>query len=144
MKHQFFTKSVAETIELGESIGKTLSGGEVIELLGDIGSGKTTLVSGIAKGFGASVAASSPSFTIMNSYVNDKTKKTIRHFDFYRLSEPGVMANELSEYLGQESEVILIEWADTVSNLLPQDKITISIKSSNENDRQIDIEGLNL
>lgn len=133
---KFKSNSANITVALGECLGSLLEGGEVVECHSDLGGGKTTLVTGIAKGFGALDPVSSPSFTICNTYQRDDSKQ-LQHFDFYRLSEPGIMRNELSEVIGDPDCVTVVEWGDSVEDILPQDRIKIKIVSVSENEREI-------
>jgi tRNA threonylcarbamoyladenosine biosynthesis protein TsaE len=118
---------------LAERVGSKLKGGELIELISDLGGGKTAFVRGLAKGLGSDDTVSSPSFTISNQYQADKLM--LHHFDFYRLQEPGILLAELQELLGDPEAVVVIEWADIVEDVLPADKLTISIKPTGENSR---------
>jgi tRNA threonylcarbamoyladenosine biosynthesis protein TsaE len=131
------TKSSEETVKLGRMLGENLDGGEIIELASDLGSGKTTLVKGIAVGAGSRELVSSPSFTICNEYACSKFK--IYHFDFYRLSDPGIVRRELEEVIGSRSSVIIIEWPEVVTNVLPNEHIVIQIKSPGVNSRRLTI-----
>lgn len=124
--------------QLGERLGKELAGGEVIELIGDVGAGKTTLVRGIAAGMGVEETVQSPSFTISRVYDAPQDRR-LAHYDFYRLSDPGIMAAELSEAVGDSSNVVIIEWADTVGHILPLDRLTIVITALGETGRRLDI-----
>lgn len=133
---KFKSNSANITVALGECLGSLLEGGEVVECHSDLGGGKTTLVTGIAKGFGALDPVSSPSFTICNTYQRDDSKQ-LQHFDFYRLSEPGIMRNELSEVIGDPDCVTVVEWGGSVEDILPQDRIKIKIVSVSENEREI-------
>lgn len=116
-------------------IGSKLKGGEVIELISDLGGGKTTLVKGLAKGMGSQDTARSPSFTLDNQYVSDDL--VIHHFDFYRLFEPGVMRDELAEVLQDPKAVAVIEWGHIIQDVLPDDRLTIEIKATGNDDRQL-------
>src|ERR1700722_299415 len=89
--------SLKATLVLGRTLGQNLKGGEAIELSSDLGGGKTALVKGLANGAGSQDLVSSPSFTICNQY--NTPKFVIYHFDFYRLSDPGIIARELSEVI---------------------------------------------
>lgn len=129
------TTGVDDTINIAKLIGSRLRGGEVIELISDLGGGKTTFTKGLAAGAKSTDKVHSPSFTIENEY---KVKHlTIHHLDFYRLSDPGIMKDELSEMLNDPKSVIVIEWADIVENILPDNRLIIRIKAIDENDRQI-------
>lgn len=132
----FISISRQETIEFGTKTGKKLKGGEVIELLSDLGGGKTTFVSGLALGFGSKDPVASPSFTI--SYVYGRPDgKQLHHFDFYRLQDAGVVGNELAEVVGDENIVTVIEWGNIVHNVLPPKRIKINIENQSENQRLI-------
>lgn len=131
--------SAEQMVEIGETLGEQLRGGEVIVLKSDIGGGKTTLTKGIAKGFGSTDKVSSPSFTISYVYSRDDGKQ-LHHYDFYRLSDPGVVGLELAESVGDDAVVTIVEWGDIVEDVLPRGSITIQIKSSGDNSRQLMIE----
>ncbi|MFZ1248960.1 MAG: tRNA (adenosine(37)-N6)-threonylcarbamoyltransferase complex ATPase subunit type 1 TsaE [Candidatus Saccharimonadales bacterium] len=121
------------TEQLGFLIGQRLCGGEVIELAGDVGSGKTTFTKGLARGAGSRDVVSSPSFTISQEY--EAKKFTIVHFDFYRLSEAGVVGQEMVEYIGNEAYVTVIEWGETVEKLLPLTRLKVSLLYTSEHGR---------
>jgi tRNA threonylcarbamoyladenosine biosynthesis protein TsaE len=131
------TASSAETEKLGERLGSLLRGGEVIELVSDLGGGKTTLVRGIAKGFGSTDKVASPTFTVSKEYHSGNMR--IVHYDFYRLQDPGLLEFELAESLQDPQAVTIIEWADIVHDVLPKDRITIRISSTGENTRSFGI-----
>lgn len=136
VQKEFTTKSVESTKELGKVFGKNLKGGEVLELLSDLGGGKTTFVSGVVDGFGSSDPVASPTFTISNVYTRTD-KKEFHHFDFYRLEEAGIIKNELVEDLGEPDLVVAVEWGEVVHDVLPEDRIKILIKAVSENERTI-------
>ena len=119
-------------------LGSRLRGGEVIELRSDLGGGKTTFTRGLVRGAGSRDRVSSPTFTLNRIY---KTKNfEIHHFDFYRLSEPGILAEQLSEAMN-DSQVIVVEWASIVEDLLPDNHLTIHFgpTATNPDERLIDI-----
>lgn len=126
--------------DLGILIGGFLEGGEVIELVGDVGAGKTTLVRGIAEGLGVDETVQSPSFTISRLY-EAKNDLRLAHYDFYRIDTPGIMADELMESVGDDKTVSIIEWADTVKDILPEDRLTITIESPSESSRRLSFHG---
>src|SRR5665647_571424 len=88
--------SEQEMRTLGEKLGLLLKGGEVIELVGDVGAGKTTFVKGLAHGLAIDEDVQSPSFTISRVY-DARDDLQLAHYDFYRLNDAGIMANELTE-----------------------------------------------
>ncbi|MGH7234339.1 MAG: tRNA (adenosine(37)-N6)-threonylcarbamoyltransferase complex ATPase subunit type 1 TsaE [Candidatus Saccharimonadales bacterium] len=129
-------KDSAATIDLAAKIGAQLKGGEVIELIGDLGAGKTTFVTGLAKGAKINEVVSSPSFTIRNDYHSPHL--SIAHFDFFRLSNPGELKELLSEALGDDPQrVVVIEWGKELSHILPSDRIKLSLKATSLGSREI-------
>lgn len=129
-------KSDSDMKNLGSNIGAILRGGEVIELVGDVGAGKTTLTKGIALGMHVDEDVSSPSFTISRLY-DTPGDLQLAHYDFYRLQDPGIMADELCETVSQPHIVTVIEWAEIVTGVLPQDTLRIEITSPTENSRSL-------
>ena len=127
-----------ETKSLGFAIGLALTGGEVIEMVGDVGTGKTTLVKGIAVGLGIDEYIQSPSFTINRVY-EGRDEIKLSHYDFYRLDDAGIMADELGEEITDPSVVTIIEWAGVVEGVLPVDRLSILITSPSETARKFEI-----
>lgn len=132
------TNSAAETKALGKKLGKKLRGGEVIEFLSDLGGGKTTFVSGLAEGFGSPDPVASPSFTISYVYSCPDSKQ-LHHFDFYRLNDAGIVADELAEVVGNPDAVVAVEWGDIVHDVLPDDRIIVSITAGSDSGRQFTV-----
>lgn len=133
-QHQIITNGPDETIALGVKLGSHLKGGEVIELVSDIGGGKTTLVRGVNKGIGSGDQVMSPTFTISRIYKSSSLE--LHHFDFYRLSEPGLIIGELKESISNPSVAVVIEWSDIVKGVLPEDRLQIEIQTMSENTEQ--------
>jgi tRNA threonylcarbamoyladenosine biosynthesis protein TsaE len=129
-------KNVDEMIALGQVIGRSIGGGEIIELVGDVGSGKTTLVKGIALGLAIDEYIQSPSFTINRVY-SGRDNIVLSHYDFYRLDDAGIMANELQEVIGDSGTVTVIEWAGVIKGVLPKDRLSIHINALTDDSRQI-------
>lgn len=123
----------------GRTFGTSLFGGEVIELVGDVGAGKTTLTKGIAEGMGALDVVQSPSFMISSVYDTTGSLR-LAHYDFYRLSDAGIMAEELREVVRDSSMVTIVEWADVVSGVLPKNRTTIHIRFIDETARELQVE----
>ena len=124
----------------GVRLAHVLSGGVTIQLVGDVGAGKTTLTKGIAAGLGVTEAVQSPSFTISRVY-DLPDGRTLAHYDFYRLSDPGILANELAETASDPQTITVIEWADIVAGVLPADTLTITIVSPTETERDVVLSG---
>lgn len=138
MKHQqIVSQSSDETIKLAAEVGQKLRGREVIELVSDLGGGKTTFVRGLANGMGSRDAVRSPSFTLSNEY--RAKNQTLYHFDFYRLSEPGIMRDELAEALDNPAAIVAVEWAGIVEDILPEKRLKIAIQATGEESRELTI-----
>lgn len=127
--------SLDKTLEIAAHVGKKLKGGEVIELVSDLGGGKTVFVKGVARGMGVKGIVGSPSFTLSSEYKAGDL--VLHHYDFYRLGEPGLMTHTLNDVLGRPEAVVAIEWADLVDTVLPQDRLTIHLRAIDENSRHI-------
>ena len=122
--------------QLGEAIGRSVSGGEVLELVGDIGAGKTTLTKGIARALGINEPVQSPTFTISRVYDSPKGLR-LAHYDFYRLSEAGIMGDEIREAMDDDS-VVVVEWAGAVDDDLPKDRLVVKITTISEEERLVE------
>lgn len=123
---------------LGAQIGQRLKGGECIELVGDVGAGKTTFTKGLAAGLGILETVQSPTFTISRTY-DAANGVHLNHYDFYRLSDPGIMADELRESLDDPMTSIVIEWGEIVGTVLPDDHLRITISSPTEHTRDLNL-----
>ena len=133
---QTTTSSAEETEALGAKLGANIRGGEVIGLVSDLGGGKTTFVRGLVQGMGSVDKVSSPTFTISKLYQTGELD--VHHFDFYRLPEAGIMADELAEIAGDPKCVVLIEWGDVVDHVLPESRLTVGITHTPEGKRAFD------
>ena len=122
--------------EFGRTIGAALRGGEVLELIGDVGAGKTTLTKGLAEGLAISEPVQSPTFTISRVYAA-RDGLHLHHYDFYRLGEAGIMAEDVNEVMHDPAAVTVIEWSGAVSDVLPADRLQISIQATDENERNV-------
>jgi len=129
------SSSSEQTEQLGEQLGKALKGGEVIELISDLGGGKTTFVRGLARGAKSTDKVASPTFTISKMYKTNTFE--IHHFDFYRLSEAGIVADELAEVAGDPQVVVVVEWGNVVQHALPDDRLTVSLQLLPDGVRQV-------
>jgi len=132
-------RSESEMIAFGEQIAEGLVLPATIELIGDIGVGKTTLVKGIAKKLGVTEAVTSPSFVISKTYHSQTRPVTLTHFDFYRLNDPGIMQEELDESISKSDTITIIEWAATVKNILPKNCIEVFIHCNDDNTRTVKV-----
>lgn len=122
-------------MDVAEKLARQLRGGEVIELSGDLGAGKTTFVKGLARGLESKDKVSSPSFALKNLY---EGRLNLYHFDLYRLEEPGLMNHELEEAINEDS-VVAIEWAGSSSDILPKDRISVEFMPEKDEARKLKI-----
>ena len=138
---KLLTHNQEETKEVGHKLAALLPNGSVVLLEGDLGAGKTTLVRGVAEALGITEKVTSPTFNIMKLYL--KGSKVLVHIDAYRMEDHNVDIG-LDEYIGTERGLTFIEWPDYISNLIPDDAITINIRNIGSDDRELTIEGFEL
>jgi tRNA threonylcarbamoyladenosine biosynthesis protein TsaE len=139
VKHlKYLSNSDIETVDIGKRLGLILSGGDVVALSGVLGSGKTWFTKGIGLGFGVSPdeVISSPSFSLVNEY---EGRCLFYHMDLYRLdSYADIMSAGLDDYFNDQS-VVVVEWAERCSDMLPFGFIDVKIEILGENERSIEI-----
>lgn len=123
---------------LGERLGVVMGGGEIIELVGDVGAGKTTLTKGIARGLAIDEDVQSPSFTISRVY-EARDGLFLAHYDFYRLHDAGIMNSELHETLNDPKTITIVEWGDIVAGVLPADRLSVHITPLSEMTRRVEL-----
>ena len=115
---EYVIRGERETEEFGSALAEKLEAGDVLALIGDLGTGKTTLTKSIAKGLGIEEMITSPTFTIVSEYFSGRLP--LFHFDVYRLSgEDEAFEAGLEEYFDRGG-VCIIEWADIIEGLLPE------------------------
>lgn len=135
------TNSVEETRALGEAMGRLLTGGDVVALSGDLGSGKTAFVQGAARGLDVDEPVVSPTFTLVREY---RGRVPVHHLDIYRLDrEQDVLDLGLDEML-EDGTAVFVEWGDAVSGLLPSDHLSVRITMPADEDsdrRELALEG---
>lgn len=119
-----------------EHVGLDQNSATVLELLGDVGTGKTTFTRGLAHGLGADEAVTSPSFTISKVYALPKGKNLI-HYDFYRLPDPGLMIDDLAEAIRNPNNIVIVEWGESVRGVLPDKRIQIEFVYNDDGTREI-------
>ena len=139
MEH--ITNNAQETKELGKRLSADLKGGEVIALSGELGAGKTTFIQGLAEGLGVTERVTSPTFIISRNYPTNKNCE-LYHVDLYRLEEN--LENELknlglTNVLKEAKDIVVIEWADKMKDLLPEETIYMDIQILDKNSRKITI-----
>jgi tRNA threonylcarbamoyladenosine biosynthesis protein TsaE len=131
----FFSRSPEQTRRIGMRMGGALQTGDVICLQGDLGAGKTTLVQGIAKGWGSLDSASSPTFIIVNVY-RRADQSQLFHMDAYRLdSTPEAEELDLDSMLADGA--LIIEWPERVSGLIPTERLWIKLEHVDDEEREM-------
>ena len=141
MANKFITHNQDETKEIGHKLADLLPNGSVVLLKGDLGAGKTTLVRGVAEALGITEKVTSPTFNIMKLYL--KGTKPLVHIDAYRLEDHNVEIG-LDEFIGIDRGLTFIEWPDYISNLIPSNPIIITIRNIGNDERELNIEGIEL
>jgi len=127
MMKEFKTFSQEETIEIGKALGRLLNTGDIVCINGDLGTGKTVFTNGIAKSLGIKEHITSPTFTIVNEYSG---RVPFYHFDVYRIADSEEMFEiGFEEYLYGEG-IVVIEWADIIKDILPEEVIQVTIKKN--------------
>jgi len=137
---ELISNSPAETVQLGRRIGEALKGGEVIALIGPLGSGKTHLIKGIAAGAGATDAnrVSSPTFVIVNEYLSTAALLDVYHIDAYRIESIAEFEMLGFDEFCRPDSIVVIEWADKVAQALQNiDLIRIELSHIDETHRRI-------
>jgi len=126
---EFVVTTVEETFRIGELIGARVNSGDIICLIGELGTGKTHLTKGIAKGLDIKDHVTSPTFTIVNEYIG---RLPMYHFDVYRVNDPGeIEAIGFDEYIFSDA-VSIIEWANYIEELIPPNNLAITIEKNSE------------
>lgn len=154
MHKTIVTKNADETRNFGREFAQHLKKGGVLALFGDLGAGKTTFVQGLAEGLGIKNRIISPTFIIMREYKlpyssseqsesrskSSRQARTIRfyHIDLYRTeSQKDIEGLGIQEILSDPENIVVIEWAEKMGNLLPKNAIKISFEYGNDDERKI-------
>ena len=137
------TRSPEETFRLGRKLGEAALPGQVFTLTGDLGTGKTVFTQGFAKGLGIAEPVNSPTFTIVQVY--DEGRLPLYHFDVYRIGDVEEMEEVGFEDYVMGEGVSLIEWAELISEILPEKRTAVRVEKELEQGfdyRKITIEEL--
>lgn len=137
---KYVSKSEKETQDIGLELAKNLKGGETFALSGNLGTGKTILTKGLARGLGVKKIITSPTFVLMKVYKIERgtgEMENFVHVDAYRLkTEKDLREIGLLDWLSKKDSVVVIEWAEKVKKILPKTATQIKIKAGNkETDR---------
>ena len=139
MEKTLHIASEKETEKLGEKIGQAAKPGMVVALIGDLGTGKTTLTKSIARGLGVTETVTSPTFNIIREYKSGRIP--LYHFDVYRIADPDEMFELGYEEYFYGDGICVVEWADIIEELLPEDAVVIHIdRGASEEEREYTIE----
>jgi tRNA threonylcarbamoyladenosine biosynthesis protein TsaE len=138
----FHSDAPAATLAAGEALGRLLGGGDVVALSGELGSGKTVFVRGLAAGLGCRAEeVHSPSFTLVNEYRCGRPRLRLAHVDLYRIASaeelPGI---GWDEYL-RPSYVLAVEWPERAGRWLPADRLQVWLEPRGEESRRVVGEG---
>ncbi len=134
------SENLSQTQEIAGKLYENLSFPAVLAFYGDLGSGKTAFIQGLAKEMKIRKRIISPTFVILRSYLANK--KTLHHIDLYRLnSEKEVVDLGIVDLFEEESSIVAIEWAGKMENLLPKNAIRVRLKYVDQNRREIEIDG---
>jgi tRNA threonylcarbamoyladenosine biosynthesis protein TsaE len=137
----FVTNNFTETQSLGEKFAKTLKGGKLIALYGNLGGGKTTFVQGMALGLGIKNRVISPTFIIIRSYkIKRKTQNAglFYHVDLYRTETvDDIKGLGIDEFMLKSNNIVVIEWAEKMKDFLPKQRIDVYFTYLEENKREI-------
>lgn len=132
---EFISRSAEQTRRIGMRLGALLRPGDLVCLVGDLGAGKTTLVQGIAAGWGSRDAGNSPTFVLVNVYRRMDGGR-LYHLDAYRLSG-AAEAIDLDLEALLEGGPLVIEWAERIQGALPSERLWITLRWADENQRDM-------
>jgi len=132
---EFISRSPEQTRRVGMRLGGMLQPGDVIGLVGDLGSGKTTLMQGVASGWGSLDPVTSPTFVLVNVYRHPEGGRLF-HLDAYRLNGP-VEAEDLDMTAMIDTGPLVVEWAERIQKVLPPDQLRIALTYIDENCRDL-------
>lgn len=124
---------------MGKKIGSSLKQGAILALTGNLGAGKTTFIQGLAEGLGIKARITSPTFILMRKHDN------FYHVDLYRLEgnlDDEVRSLGLRDVWEEKGNVVAIEWAEKIKDILPKETIWVRFENLDENLRKITIDGL--
>jgi len=142
---EVITKSARETQKLGKKLAASLKGKKVIALYGELGSGKTTFVQGLARGLGIKGRIISPTFVFIRSYplpITHNSKPIFYHVDLYRIDKiEDTRGLGIEELMVEKEAIVVIEWAEKIKSILPKKRIDIFFEYVSEKQRKINISG---
>lgn len=126
------TNTAEKTREFAEEYASIFKNGGILALSGDLGAGKTTFAQGFARGLGIDDRIVSPTFLIIRQYPIPNQKNFFYHIDLYRMENIDIKNSGLEEIISEPGNVVLIEWAEKISEYLPENTNIITLKKSND------------
>ncbi|MFO0955331.1 MAG: tRNA (adenosine(37)-N6)-threonylcarbamoyltransferase complex ATPase subunit type 1 TsaE [Candidatus Saccharibacteria bacterium] len=139
-KFSVSSQSSEQSLALGSRLGHILQLGDVVEFVGDLGGGKTTLIKGIAQGLGIEQTVTSPTYNIQRSY-KLPNGGTLEHYDLYRLGDDEILLQEMREIIEAGDAIICVEWADHFRESLQADRFVVEVHYLNGDNRRIELRG---
>ncbi len=137
MKREFISNSEEETLKVAEDLGRRARKGDIFALFGELGTGKTIIAKGIARGLGIKEVITSPTFNLLEIYQNEFL---LYHFDLFRIEKDDEFNHLSFEEYWEGEGISVIEWADRALLRLPTSAIRVTIEYIDDNRRRITIE----
>jgi tRNA threonylcarbamoyladenosine biosynthesis protein TsaE len=131
------TTDLSQSSALATKLAGLINTPQLIELVGDLGGGKTAFVKSFGKALGIEKTITSPTFNIHRGY--DFSGGRLEHFDLYRLQDDEIVQNELEDCLRDTKTIVVVEWAEHFSNVLSSDRLVIRFTYLDENSRKLEI-----
>jgi tRNA threonylcarbamoyladenosine biosynthesis protein TsaE len=136
----YYTHSEEDTEEVASHLSKHIPFGSAVALQGNLGAGKTVFARGFIRGFKINDVVSSPTFTLIKEYLANNNQ-WIYHLDLYRITDiEAALTFGIDEYINDDNAIALIEWAERIDEILPENTIHIKIKSVDKTTREITID----
>ena len=137
-KKTYITDSAEGTQKIAEDLAKSLRSGDFLAFYGNLGSGKTTFIQGLAKALGVKRRVISPTFIIVRTY--DLKSKIFYHIDLYRTENmDDLLGLGLDQIINDKTAIVALEWAEKMGSLLPDKRYEITLTSSEGDKREIKI-----
>lgn len=130
-----FTTNLKTSSALAAKLAHHIQKPQLIELVGDLGGGKTAFTKALGKSLGVAQTITSPTFSIHRGY--DFADGRLEHFDLYRLSDDEVVLNELQDCLSDQNSIVVVEWAANFQNTLASDRLVLEFHYVDDSTREI-------
>jgi len=135
-----FTTNLKTSSALADRLAHAIQAPQLIELVGDLGGGKTAFTKALGKALGVSKTITSPTFNIHRGY--DFVGGRLEHFDLYRLNDDEIVLNQLRDCLSDQNTVVVVEWAQHFTDLLADDRLVVELKYIDEHTRELSISAI--